>query len=273
MTPPLPPLRDVIRKHELRAKKSLGQNFLLDLNLTSKIARTANDLSGSDIIEIGPGPGGLTRALLDEGARHVYAIERDERCLNALDEVASAYPDRLTVISGDAMETDISVLGHAPRRVVANLPYNIATPLLMRWMAQIESIAQFVLMFQSEVADRIVAQPGSKAFGRLSIATQWRCHTRRAFGVPASAFTPPPKVASAIVDLIPRDEPLAPADPQVLERVTALAFGQRRKMLRASLKSLRVDFDNLEIDPQSRAEELGIEQFCAIARAVKNAGQ
>lgn len=268
MTQTLPPLRDVIREHGLRAKKNLGQNFLLDLNLTSKIARCAKHLEGSDIIEIGPGPGGLTRALLEEGARHVYAVERDERCINALQDVAAAFPGRLSLISGDALETDIASLGKQPRRIVANLPYNIATPLLMSWFSQVSAFEQMVLMFQSEVADRLTATTGTKAYGRLSIAAQWRCDVRRAFTVPASAFTPPPKVASAIVVLTPRPEPLAAADPKILEKVTALAFGQRRKMLRASLKPLSLDFEALDINPQARAEELSVEQFCAIARAI-----
>lgn len=264
----LPPLRDVIRDHGLRAKKSLGQNFLLDLNLTAEIARCADDLANSDIIEIGPGPGGLTRALLEEGARTVHAVERDERCLSALAEVAAAYPGRLNVINGDALDTDIAAIGTTPRRIIANLPYNIATPLLMQWLQQPSAFTQMVLMFQREVADRITATPGTKAYGRISIATQWRCDVRRAFVLPPSAFTPPPKVESAIVVLTPLREPRAPADPKILEKVTALAFGQRRKMLRASLKSLNVDFESLGINPQARAETLTIEQFCAIARSV-----
>lgn len=264
----LPPLREVIARHGLRARRSLGQNFLLDLNLTSKIARTANDLGNSDIIEVGPGPGGLTRALLAEGARHVYAIERDERCLGALSEIDAAYPGRLTVISGDALDTDLAVLGAEPRRIISNLPYNVATPLLFNWLATAESFAEMILMFQSEVADRLTATPGNKMYGRLAIMAQWRCAVRRIFNVPASAFTPAPKVDSAIVSLVPRPVPLAPATADKLARVTQAAFGQRRKMLRSSLKSLNVDFERLGIDPRNRAEDLSIESFCAIARAI-----
>ncbi|MEQ8666184.1 MAG: 16S rRNA (adenine(1518)-N(6)/adenine(1519)-N(6))-dimethyltransferase RsmA [Rhodospirillales bacterium] len=264
----LPPLREVIANHGLNAKKSLGQNFLLDLNLTSKIARTASDLANSDIVEIGPGPGGLTRALLAEGARHVYAIERDERCLAALAMISEAYPDRLTVIPGDALTVDIGSIGTAPRRIVSNLPYNIATPLLLRWLHQINAVSEFVLMFQSEVADRLAAQPGTKAYGRLSIIAQWLCDVRRAFSLPPRAFTPPPKVDSAVVVLAPRPAPLAPAEFQALEIVTQAAFGQRRKMLRSSLRSLSLDLEALGIDPSQRAENLEIEAFCRLANAL-----
>ena len=264
----LPPLREVIAKHGLNAKRSLGQNFLLDLNLTSRIARTAENLDASDVVEIGPGPGGLTRALLHEGARHVYAVERDERCLAALADIERAYPGRLTVISGDALATDIAALGRPPRRVIANLPYNVATPLLLKWLSRPDAFAELVLMFQSEVADRLTARPGTKAYGRLSIMTQWRCEVRRAFGVSSRAFTPPPKVDSAIVQMKPRPAPLAPADAGALAKVTEAAFGQRRKMLRSSLKSLGVDLEELGIDPSLRAENLTIEQYCGLARAL-----
>lgn len=264
----LPPLRDVIAQYGLNAKRSLGQNFLLDLNLTSKIARTATNLPDSDVIEIGPGPGGLTRALLADGARHVFAIERDDRCLAALAEISAAYPGRLTVIPGDALTIDIASMGAAPRRVVANLPYNVATPLLLRWLSQADSYSELVLMFQREVADRLTAAPGSKAYGRLSIIAQWRCEVRRAFGVPPQAFTPPPKIDSAVVVLTPRPEPLAPAEQWALETVTQAAFGQRRKMLRSSLKSLGLNLNELGIDPSDRAENLGIEAYCRLARAL-----
>lgn len=263
----LPPLRDVIRRHGLRARKSLGQNFLLDLNLTRRIARAAGDLAGLSVIEIGPGPGGLTRALLAEGAGHIFAIERDERCLAALEEIRAAYPARLTVIEDDALENDVWTLGERPRAIVANLPYNIATPLLIRWLGHVEAFDRMTLMFQSEVAERLTASPGTKAYGRLSVLTQWLCTVERAFGVPAAAFTPPPKVSSSVVTVAPRPEPLAPADRSSLEAVTAAAFGQRRKMLRASLKPFGFDFPALGIDPTARAETLDISAFCRLARA------
>ncbi len=269
----LPPLREVIAQHGLNAKKSLGQNFLLDLNLTSKIARRAGDLSACDVLEIGPGPGGLTRALLMEGARKVVAIERDARCLPALAEVAEAYPDRLQVIEGDALE--INPLDHlqAPVRVVANLPYNVGTELLVRWLTPPDwppFWQSLTLMFQKEVAQRIVAQPGSKAYGRLSVLAQWRCEARLAFELPPQAFTPPPKVTSAVVHLERLETPRYPANARDLSRTVALAFGQRRKMLRASLKSLGKDVaDKITaagIDPTSRAEQLTIKEFCALSR-------
>jgi len=271
----LPPLRDVISKHGLGALKALGQNFLLDLNLTGRIARAAGPLQGYQVIEVGPGPGGLTRALLAEGADRVVAIERDRRCLPALEEIAAAYPGRLTVIEGDALDTDMAKLVDGPARVVANLPYNIATPLLVRWL-QSEPwppyYASLTLMFQKEVAERIVAPPGGKAYGRLAVLAQWRARARMLFDVNRSAFTPPPAVTSTVVELIPRSAPLAPADPAVLERVVAAAFGQRRKMLRSSLKSLGADPSKLiadaGIDPTQRAEELSVEEFCALARGL-----
>lgn len=240
----LPPLREVIARHGLAARKALGQNFLLDLNLTGRIARAAGPLEGHDVIEVGPGPGGLTRALLDNGARRVIAIERDQRCIAALEEVAAAYPGRLKLVEGDALETDMAALVDRPARIVANLPYNIATPLLVGWL-QTEPwppwFSSLTLMFQREVAERIVATPGSKAYGRLGVLAQWRTRPRILFDVDRRAFTPPPSVTSSIVELLPRQVPLAPANPQVLELVVAAAFGQRRKMLRASLKSLGRD--------------------------------
>jgi 16S rRNA (adenine1518-N6/adenine1519-N6)-dimethyltransferase len=273
----LPPLREVIARHGLAAQKALGQNFLLDLNLTRRIARAAGALDTHHIVEVGPGPGGLTRALLMEGAKHVTVIERDKRCLPAQEEIAAAYPGRLTIIEGDALEVDASTLVTGPARIVANLPYNIATPLLLGWL-QTEPARPWydslTLMFQKEVAERIVAPPGGKAYGRLGIAAQWRTKARMLFDIDRRAFTPPPSITSTVVELIPRAEPLAPADARALELVVAAAFGQRRKMLRASLKSLTGDaqalLDAAGIEGTRRAEELTIEQFCALARAFKN---
>ncbi|PLX35518.1 MAG: 16S rRNA (adenine(1518)-N(6)/adenine(1519)-N(6))-dimethyltransferase [Hyphomicrobiales bacterium] len=272
MSDALPPLGEVIRAHGLRARKSLGQNFLLDLNLTGRIARAAGDLTGHDILEIGPGPGGLTRALLAHGARHVTAIERDERCIAALAEIAEAYPDKLTVLTGDALSTDPVPHLTKPARIVANLPYNIATPLLIGWL-QAEPwppwFASMTLMFQREVALRISAAPGSKHYGRLAVMAGWRTEAKICFDVNPSAFTPPPKVVSTVVHLTPRANPL-PCRARALERVTAAAFGQRRKMLRASLKSLFHEpqpvLEELGIAPTIRAEQLDIAGFCALAR-------
>jgi 16S rRNA (adenine1518-N6/adenine1519-N6)-dimethyltransferase len=254
----LPPLREVIRRHGLRAKKSLGQNFLLDLNLTARIARAADPLAGVDVVEIGPGPGGLTRALLAAGARRVIAVERDDRAIAALDEIAGRYPGRLEIIAGDALDFDPRpFLGNARARVVANLPYNIATALLVRWL-------------QREVAERVVAAPGGKSYGRLSVLVGWRCNARIRFDVAGSAFVPPPKVTSSVVDLVPRENPLACERP-ALERVTEAAFGQRRKMLRQSLKSLGTDPSALlaaaSIEPTARPEDVPVEGFVALARA------
>lgn len=271
----LPPLRDVIAAHGLSARKALGQNFLLDLNLTAKIARRAGDLSACDVLEIGPGPGGLTRGLLMEGARHVVAIERDDRCLPALAEVAAAYPGRLTVLSGDALALDPLPHLTPPIRVVANLPYNVGTELLVRWLTPAswppfwESLT---LMFQREVAERIVARPGSKAYGRLSLLAQWRSTPRIAFEISPRAFTPPPKVTSAVVHLERLPEPRFPADPGVLERVVAQAFGQRRKMLRSSLRGIVPDVESMleaaGVAPTERAEQVDLEAFCRMARIV-----
>lgn len=280
MTDGLPPLREVIAAHGLSAKKALGQNFLLDLNLTGKIARRAGNLAACDVLEIGPGPGGLTRALLAEGARHVVAIERDARCLPALAEVAAAYPGRLTVLEGDALALDPLPYLTPPIRIAANLPYNVGTELLVRWLTPAvwppfwESLT---LMFQKEVAERIVAAPGSKAYGRLSILAQWRCDARIAFEIPPRAFTPPPKVTSAVVQLDRLEEPRFPADAAVLSGVVAMAFGQRRKMLRASLKGLGGDVEALlkaaGIAPTDRAETVGLEAFCRLARLVADRRQ
>jgi len=273
----LPPLRDVIAQHGLSARKALGQNFLLDLNLTSKIARAAGDLTGSDVLEIGPGPGGLTRGLLAEGARHVLAIEKDARCLPALDEIAQAYPGRLTVLNADALQVDPLAHLTPPIKVVANLPYNVGTELLIRWLTPADWPPvwdSLTLMFQREVAERIVAQPGSKAYGRLALLAQWRCEARIVMHLPPSAFTPPPKVSSAVVHITALPEPRYPADPVLLERLVAKAFNQRRKMLRSALKGLAPDLEDrllaAGIQPTDRAETVGLEQFCALARSLKS---
>ncbi|HEX6956536.1 MAG TPA: 16S rRNA (adenine(1518)-N(6)/adenine(1519)-N(6))-dimethyltransferase RsmA [Ferrovibrio sp.] len=266
----LPPLREVIARHELAARKSLGQNFLLDLNLTRKIARAAMPWMGPAVVEIGPGPGGLTRALLLEGAPRVIAIERDERCLAALSELAAAAEGRLKLHPGDAMETDIAELTPPPWQIVANLPYNIATPLILGWLKRVECFTRITVLVQKEVAERLAAAPGSKSYGRLSVAAQWRCRARMLFDIGPKAFVPPPKVTSTLVELEPREKPLAEADPAKLEKITAAAFNQRRKMLRAALKPLWPDSDAkltlAGIDPTRRAETLSIEEFCALAR-------
>jgi 16S rRNA (adenine1518-N6/adenine1519-N6)-dimethyltransferase len=274
----LPPLREVIRRHDLRAKKSLGQNFLLDLNLTARIARAAGPLEGVDIVEIGPGPGGLTRALLAQGARRVIAVERDDRAIGALEEIATRYPGRLDIVAGDALRFDPHPhVGGAPARVVANLPYNIATALLVGWLT-LDSwppwYDRLVLMFQREVAERIVALPGSKTYGRLSVLASWRSEARILFDVAPTAFVPPPKVTSSLVSLAPRERPLA-CERRALERVTEAAFGQRRKMLRQSLRALGTDpFALLAaagIAPTARAEEISVAGFVALARAFADA--
>jgi 16S rRNA (adenine1518-N6/adenine1519-N6)-dimethyltransferase len=271
----LPPLREVIRRHDLRARKSLGQNFLLDLNLTARIARAAGPLENVTVIEIGPGPGGLTRALLATGAHRVVAIERDERAIAALTEVAARYPGRLDIVAGDALAIDPrTLLKDGPTRVVANLPYNIATALLVGWLTTEPWPPWFdrlVLMFQREVAERITAEPGSKNYGRLSVLAGWRTQARILFDIAASAFVPPPKVTSSLIELVPRPAPL-PCDPAILQKVTEAAFGQRRKMLRQSLKSLGRDplplLAAAEIEPTARAEEIAVEGFVRLARAV-----
>ena len=270
----LPPLREVIRRHALRPKKSLGQNFLLDLNLTARIARAAEPLAGSTIVEIGPGPGGLTRALLALGAGRVIAVERDERAIAALQEIAARYPGRLEIVSGDALRFDPrSRLNGARAKIVANLPYNIATVLLVDWLTSEPWPPWFdemVLMFQREVAERIVAPPGSKTYGRLSVLAGWRTQAKILFDVAPSAFVPPPKVTSSVVRLVPRQAPLA-CDARALQRVTEAGFGQRRKMLRQSLKTLGIDAAALlaaaGIEPTARAEDISVEGFVALARA------
>ena len=271
----LPPLREVIRRHGLSAKKSLGQNFLLDLNLTARIARAGGALDGVTVVEIGPGPGGLTRALIASGARRVVAIERDSRAVAALDEIEAHYPGRLTVVPGDALEVDIApYLDGGPARIVANLPYNISTALLVRWLGTEPWPPWFdtmVLMFQREVAERIVATPGDKQFGRLAVLAGWRTAAKIMFDVSPSAFVPPPKVTSSVVRLVPRASPL-PCTRTTLERITAAAFGQRRKMLRQSLRSLGVDPAPLlaaaAIDPAARAENIPVAGFVALANAL-----
>lgn len=272
----LPPLRQVIDAHGLLARKSLGQNFLLDLNLTAKIARQAGDLSQCDVLEIGPGPGGLTRGLLAEGARRVLAIEKDSRCIPALTEISNAYPGRLSIIEGDALDVNPLELLTPPIRVAANLPYNVGTELLIRWLSP-SSWPPFwqtlTLMFQREVAERIVAQPGSKAYGRLALLAQWRADARIVMHLPPEAFSPPPKVSSAVVHLTALEKPRYEADAKTLERVVAMAFNQRRKMMRSALKGLMPDLEDhliaADIKPTDRAETIDLERFCALARLVK----
>jgi 16S rRNA (adenine1518-N6/adenine1519-N6)-dimethyltransferase len=270
----LPPLREVIARHGIVARKSLGQNFLLDLNLTGRIARAAGPLEHATVVEIGPGPGALTRALLTAGARRIVAIERDQRCLAALGEIAAAYPGRLELAAGDALRLDPVELSDAPRKIVANLPYNIATPMLIGWLDRIGEYESLTLMFQREVAERLTAVPRSKPYGRLSVLVQWLAEPQILFDIPPRAFVPPPKVTSSVVHIVPRPEPLVPANQPALERVTAAAFGQRRKMLRTSLRTLDIPVEPLlaraGVPPTARAEELTVAEFCAIARVVGN---
>lgn len=265
-TAALPPLRDVIRRHGLDARRSLGQHFLLDQNLTDRVARAAGPLRGFSVIEIGPGPGGLTRSLVAAGAAHVVTIEKDARCAAAMRELASALPGRLEVVEADALGIDVRTLAPAPRKIVANLPYNIATPLLIGWLRTATEFAGFTLMLQREVAQRLAAAPGSAAYGRLTVLAQWLARVEFQFSVDRRAFVPPPRVTSAVVNLTPRPEPLAAADWRTLEAVTQAAFGQRRKMLRSSLKTLGIDAAEAGIEPTRRAEELSVEEFCALAR-------
>ncbi len=270
----LPPLREVIARYDLGAKKSLGQNFLFDLNLTRRIARSAQPLEGFTIVEIGPGPGGLTRALLMEGASHVIAVERDERTLPALAEISAAYPDRLTVIADDALAVDWASTVRGPAKIIANLPYNVATGLLTGWLTQgawPPWFSSLTLMFQKEVAERIVAKPGGKDFGRLSVLCQYLCDAKKLFDVNRSAFTPAPKVTSSIVQLMPKAASAMTCDVKDLEKVTAAAFGQRRKMLRSSLRGAfdapEVVLGELGINPELRAEQLQVSDFVRLAEA------
>lgn len=271
----LPPLREVIRAHDLVAKRQLGQNFLLDLNLTAKIARLAGDLSACDVLEVGPGPGGLTRGLLVEGARHVLAIEKDPRCVAALDEIAAIYPGRLTTLNADALQVDVTTLLTPPVRVVANLPYNVGTELLIRWLTPAiwpPFWQSLTLMFQKEVAERIVAKPRTEHYGRLALLAQWRCDAKIVMHLPPEAFTPAPKVHSAVVHLNRLEQPRYPADEAKLTRLTTMAFGQRRKMLRSSLKGMGADIEDrlraVGIEPTARAEEIGLDRFCALSLIV-----
>jgi 16S rRNA (adenine1518-N6/adenine1519-N6)-dimethyltransferase len=265
----LPPLREIIARYGIVAHKRLGQNFLLDPNLTGRIARAAGRLDHATVIEIGPGPGGLTRALLASGAHRVVAIERDRRCLAALGELAAAYQGRLDLVAGDALEIDPATLSEKPRKIVANLPYNIATPLLLGWLERVQEYESLTLMFQREVAERLTALPRNKSYGRLSVLAQWLAEVRILFDVPPRAFVPSPRVTSSVVAILPRAEPLAPARRPALERVTAAAFGQRRKMLRTSLKPLGFAvgpvLERAGVAPTARAEELSVAQFCALA--------
>ena len=269
----LPPLREVLANHELNAKKALGQNFLLDLNLTQKIARTAGNLEGAHVIEVGPGPGGLTRAILSLGAERLTVIERDSRCLPALEEIAGHYPGRLEIIEGDALKVDFAEIGGGrPVRIIANLPYNVGTQLLVNWLLPQDwppYWQSLTLMFQKEVAQRIVAEPGGSHYGRLGVLAGWRTEARIAFDVPPQAFTPPPKVTSSVIHLTPRAEPIA-VEAAALEKITQAAFGQRRKMLRQSLKALGGEtlLQKAGIDPTRRAETLAVAEFCTLARCL-----
>jgi 16S rRNA (adenine1518-N6/adenine1519-N6)-dimethyltransferase len=270
----LPPLREVIARHGIGARRKLGQHFLLDGNLTDRIARAAGDLGQGTVFEIGPGPGGLTRSLLRAGAGRLVAIERDVRCVAALEELAAAVPGRLQILEADALKVDLAELGPAPRRIVANLPYNISTALLLGWLDRIDDFASLTLMFQKEVADRLAARPRSKDYGRLSVIAQFHCTIKALFDIAASAFVPPPKVTSTVVELLPRPDRPRDIDPIQLSRITAAAFGQRRKMLRAALRTLTPQSEALlhsaGVEPTARAEELDIEQFCALTCAWQN---
>lgn len=270
----LPPLREVIRRHGLDARRTLGQHFLLDQNLTDRIVRVAGPLTGCGVIEIGPGPGGLTRSLLAAGADPLIAIEKDPRCAAAIRALAEAFPERLQLIEADALTVDLQALAPAPRKIVANLPYNIATPLLLGWLRQAGAFADLTVMLQKEVALRLAAAPGGADYGRLSVIVRWLCTVEYQFAVDRRAFVPPPKVVSAVVKLTPRAQPLAPAEWRALETVTRAAFGQRRKMLRSALRPLGIDAAAVGIDPTRRAEQLSVEEFCALARlhAARGAG-
>ena len=271
----LPPLREVISTHTLNAKKSLGQNFILDLNLTAKIARLAGSLDDHDILEIGPGPGGLTRGLLSEGARRVVVLEKDIRCMPALEEIKAAYRSKVQIFNADALEFDAQRHLTGPVRIVSNLPYNVGTELLIRWLTPGDwppFWETLTLMFQKEVAERIIAAPGSKAYGRLSILAQWKANAKIVLALPPEAFSPPPKVHSAVVHMTALPEPRFPAPAKLLSSTVAMAFNQRRKMLRSSLKSASKDIEmvlrDAGLEPTARAEEISLEGFCALARGL-----
>ncbi|MBX6322164.1 MAG: 16S rRNA (adenine(1518)-N(6)/adenine(1519)-N(6))-dimethyltransferase RsmA [Rhodospirillaceae bacterium] len=268
----MPPLRAVIARDGLAARRALGQHFLTDINLTARIARAAEPLAGRTVIEIGPGPGGLTRALLAAGAERLIAVERARRFAPALAEIAAAWPGRLEVVWADALAVDAAGLGAPPRKIVANLPYNIATPLLLAWLRRLAAFESLTLMLQKEVALKLTAAPGGRDYGRLGVAMQWRAHGRRLFDVPARAFVPPPRVTSTVLEIRPRPAPLCEADAGLMEEVTAAAFGQRRRMLRQSLRALGVDTAALiaraDVAETARAEELDVPAFCRLAQAL-----
>ena len=267
----LPPLREVIARYDLMARKSLGQHFLCDLNLTRRIAESAGDLKGLTVFEVGPGPGGLTRALLDTDAKKIIAVEKDCRCIEALSDLKDLAKDRLELIEGDALKVDLKLLGKSPFAIVANLPYNIGTELLLRWLHDIEAYQSLTLMFQAEVVDRLVAKVSTKAYGRLSVITQFCCDTKRMMDIPARAFTPPPKIDSSVIHLTKRKNAPEDIDLKTLERITAAAFGQRRKMLRSSLRLLGGEalLISAKINPELRAENLSVEDFEKLVRAFK----
>ncbi|MFQ5972216.1 MAG: 16S rRNA (adenine(1518)-N(6)/adenine(1519)-N(6))-dimethyltransferase RsmA [Alphaproteobacteria bacterium] len=270
----LPPLGDVIARYGLRSRKSLGQHFILDGNLTDRVVRAAGPLENINVIEVGPGPGGLTRSLLSSAARRVIVIERDRRCIPALEELAEIFPGRLEIVPTDALTVELSSVCPPTRKLIANLPYNAATRLLLKWLEKPTACRDMTLMFQREVAERLAATPGGKSYGRLSVLTQWLCEVSLLFDVSPKAFTPPPKVLSTVVRLVPRPKPLFPAEKSILERVTGAAFGQRRKMLRTSLRTFTEAPESLlsaaGVAGTARAEELSIQKFCALAEAAKD---
>lgn len=265
----LDPIRIIIKRYDIKPKKNLGQNFLHDLNISSRIATTAGILSHSNIIEIGPGPGALTRALLENGAHKVFAIEKDSKFNKALKEIQEYYPNRLSIINDDILYHDIQTICNPPRKVIANLPYNIATPILINCLRSINAFESITLMLQKEFAERLCALPRTKSYGRLSIITQWLCKVKIEFNVPKECFVPSPKVNSAVVSLVPRSSPISKIKFGSLERVTAAAFGQRRKMLRSSLAKLPINIDECQISPNQRAEEISVDDFCKLALALE----
>ena len=275
----LPPLREIIARHGLGARRSLGQHFLLDLNLTHRIAQSAGQLTNMTVIEIGPGPGGLTRSLLAASAGRIVAVEQDSRCVLALQDLKMTFPKTLEVIEADALNfRPDSIVGPDEKCIiVANLPYNIATRLLINWLRDLANIKSMTLMFQKEVAERIAASPGTSSYGRLSVVSQWLCDTKCLFDIPPQAFVPPPKVTSTLIQLIPKSAPVMPVAFATLEAVTRAAFGQRRKMLRSSLKSLTAEPKKLlaiaGIQSDRRAETLTVAEFCILAQAHENLTQ